>query len=107
MSPVYENSRIKIEFSIDREHSHFVIEPKGNTTIFDITTLQAICDLEKRLTSTPSYTKVCDTETYSKKCCRPWSISNYILLLSNKTDCAEIQVKSIIPEVLLLNMPVI
>lgn len=89
-----ETPKVTCIFCLDREYSHLVIERSDspNKDLFDIEALHALCNFTDQMISTPSYAMVCDTETYSKKCCRPWSISSYILLLSNKTNCAEIQV---------------
>lgn len=56
-----------------------------------------MCDLESKLTEIHSYKEFCQVKYYSKECCRPWSIPNYIALLSNKTTCHEIEVKCLWP----------
>lgn len=91
------------------EYAHFVVQrtnipnnrtnnineqhlPHNNNSMFELDVLLAICDIETKLTKIDYYDKLCQTEMGSKKCCRPWSLPNYIALLSNKTQCMEIEV---------------
>lgn len=52
----------------------------------------AICDLEYKLEQIEPYQELCETEITSRKCCKPWSLPNYIALISNKTSCFDIEV---------------
>lgn len=54
--------------------------------------ISAICDLEYKLEQIEPYGELCETEITSRKCCRPWSLPNYIALISNKTSCFDIEV---------------
>lgn len=70
-----------------------VVESDKTDSLFKLDNLLSICEIEKKLKIIPQYYDMCQTENDSKKCCRPWTIPNYIALLSNKTSCFEIQVK--------------
>lgn len=52
----------------------------------------AMCDLEIQLTNVDGYGDVCELDIDSRKCCRPWSLPNYVALLSNKSSCFDIDV---------------
>lgn len=51
-----------------------------------------MCELESKFTSIQTYEKICQIKSNSKQCCRPWSLTNYITLLSNKTLCSQLEV---------------
>lgn len=81
------------KFQIDREYTHLVlVRSNGNTSLLEMDVMRAMCDLESKLTTVKSYKEFCQMKIYSKECCRPWSIPNYIAFLANKTSCADIQV---------------
>lgn len=78
---------------IDREYTHFVLKRSdGNTSLLELDAIRAMCDLETKLTTIGGYKGICQVKFYSKQCCRPWSIPNYIALLANRTSCSDIQV---------------
>lgn len=92
--------------SPNSEYAHFVLQrdssdDRENITsksMFDLDILLAICDIEMKLVQTDYYGKLCQTEMDSKRCCRPWSLPNYIALLSNKSSCRDIEVNSYSPK---------
>ncbi|XP_055305297.1 protein dispatched [Sitodiplosis mosellana] len=76
----------------NREYTHMVlVRSNGNASLLEMDALRAVCDLESKLTTVGSYKGFCQMKTYSKECCRPWSIPNYIAFLANKTSCSDIQ----------------
>lgn len=84
---------------LDPEYGHFVLERVHqalNESLFELNALIAICHIEKKLTQVHYYRKLCQVEIGSKNCCRPWSIPNYVALLSNRSSCFDIEV-SIVP----------
>lgn len=96
-----KNKRKKLEQNDDyfcdapnKEYTHMVlVRSNGNASLLDIESVRGMCDLETKLTTLKNYKGLCQLKFYSKQCCRPWSIPNYITLLSNKTTCAEIEVR--------------
>lgn len=81
------------KLQIDREYTHLVlVRSNGNTSLLEMDGMRALCDLESKLTAVNSYKEFCQMKIYSKECCRPWTIPNYIAFLANKTSCADIQV---------------
>lgn len=79
--------------STGRENTHMVlVRTSGTTTLLSMDAMRAICELSEKLTEIESYRGFCQLRAYSKECCRPWSIPNYIALLSNKTSCSKIEV---------------
>lgn len=79
---------------LDAEYTHMaLLRTDGNTSLLEIDAIHAMCNLESKLTTVRSYKGFCQQKFYVKECCRPWSIPNYIAMLSNKTACHEIEVK--------------
>lgn len=58
--------------------------------MFEVNTLLAMCELEQALVETDNYYSLCQKELTTSNCCRPWSLPNYVSLLSNKTSCFDI-----------------
>ena len=55
-----------------------------------------MCDLEQRLiTDTAHYDEFCVREVMSNECCRPWSIPNYVALLTNRTHCFDLTAEDV------------
>lgn len=79
------------------EYGHFVLERVNQTlneSLFEVNSLIAMCDLELKLTQVHYYRDLCQLEIGSKRCCRPWSIPNYVALLSNRSSCFDIEVST-------------
>lgn len=77
----------------DNGYSHFVMERINHNlteSLFEINGLLAMCDLEQRIITTDHYEDYCVREVMSNECCRPWSIPNYVALLSNRTHCFDL-----------------
>lgn len=82
-------------FLSDKEYSHFVIQRVDmnlNESLYELNSLLAMCDLEEKITNVDGYEDLCQKELNSEKCCKPWSLPNYIALLANKTSCFQIEV---------------
>lgn len=63
--------------------------------MFDANVLLSMCELEQIIVDTKRYEKICQREVSDEtNCCRPWSLPNYVALLSNKTSCFDINVSS-------------
>lgn len=63
-----------------------------NESLYELNSLLAMCDLEEKITNVDGYEDLCQKELNSEKCCKPWSLPNYIALLANKTSCFQIEV---------------
>lgn len=63
-----------------------------NESLYELNSLLAMCDLEEKITNVDGYEELCQKELNSEKCCKPWSLPNYIALLANKTSCFQIEV---------------
>lgn len=63
-----------------------------NDSLFKLDSLLAMCELENRFTDLKEFAKLCETKPYTKRCCRIWSLPNYIAHLSNKSSCMSIDV---------------
>ncbi|CAD7084344.1 unnamed protein product [Hermetia illucens] len=77
-----------------KEYSHMVIQRSelnkndSKSSLFDIDYLLGMCNLELEMQKINLYDEFCEKQ--SNSCCRPWSLPNYIALLSNKSSCLEI-----------------
>lgn len=96
---ISENIRSPVEGyfcdSPAKEYSHFVVERYGSNsteTLFDLSGLLAICQLQEQITSIENYGEFCQRELISNNCCRPWSLSSYAALLANKSSCLDLTV---------------
>ncbi|KAG5669714.1 hypothetical protein PVAND_000009 [Polypedilum vanderplanki] len=79
--------------SPNKEYIHFVIKRTQwniNESMFDTNSLLSMCELEQKLVDTEGYINLCQKEISSSACCKPWSLPNYVALLSNKTSCFDI-----------------
>lgn len=88
-------SDIKSNIVSDPEYAHFVVQRINHNitdTLFDLNGMLAMCELETRLTETPYYDVLCESQVSSTRCCRPWSLPNYVALLTNRTTCFDIEV---------------
>lgn len=98
-SPYFTSPKIIISiFQIGPEYGHFVLARVNRTlneSLFELNVMIAMCDLEMELTHVDYYRDLCQVEIGSKKCCRPWSIPNYVTLLSNRSSCFDIEVSII------------
>lgn len=84
-----------LTFFLDNEYAHFIVQRVNHNvsdSLFEINAMMAMCDLEIQLMNVNGYGDVCELDNDSKKCCRPWSLPNYVALLSNKTSCFDIDV---------------
>ncbi|KAJ6638287.1 Protein dispatched [Pseudolycoriella hygida] len=76
------------------EYAHFVVQRVNynlTESMFELNALLAICDLEYQLQQIEPYRELCETEITSSNCCRPWSLPNYVAVISNKTSCFDIE----------------
>lgn len=81
-----------------KEFVHFVVErtgPNATDSLFDINALYAICQLDEQIQSVSYYKGFCERQYQEEKCCRSWSIPNYIALFANKKTCFDINEKDL------------
>lgn len=91
---MFHNFDVYFKF-LDKEYIHFVIKRVNwmlNESMLEVNTLLAMCELEQALVETDHYYSLCQKELTTSNCCRPWSLPNYVSLLSNKTSCFDITV---------------
>lgn len=66
-------------------------------SMFDQESLLAMCDVEKQMTYSKGYASRCEKNAYlsAEPCCRIWSATNYVTLLTNLPSCYDIKSKHI------------
>jgi len=71
-------------------HAKIVISNKiEGKELWKLEVVKELCTLEKTLE--PFYSDICEIQQPGK-CCRAWSLTNYLLLVANKTNCEDITV---------------
>jgi protein dispatched 1 len=58
--------------------------------LWKLEVVKELCELEKKLDLL--YHDICEVQE-AGKCCRIWSLTNYLLLVGNKSTCDEITVR--------------
>ncbi|XP_066996222.2 protein dispatched [Anabrus simplex] len=71
------------------DYSRVVFKSIGNADIFTLDSILAVCHLDRMLSTGHDFENLCQTITRGK-CCRSWSLGNYIALLHNRTSCFDI-----------------
>ena len=80
-------------FLVDEQYAHIVLKSKNSEDLFNLKSLLALCRIEHEFIEAHSYKDLCVTnKDYHKKCCKPWSVANYIAILHNRTSCLAITV---------------
>lgn len=82
----------------DEKYAHVVIKSTNNKDIFSLESMMTICRLEYEFIEANSYKDLCieNEKSSPPKCCRPWSLPNYIALLHNRGSCLAITEEDII-----------
>lgn len=76
---------------LDENYAHIVLESSKGSDLFTLESLLILCRLEYELIQAKHYKELCtQTVKKPKKCCRPWSLANYIAQLHNRTSCLAI-----------------
>jgi hypothetical protein len=79
----------------DERYAHIVLKSKFNDDLFSLKPLLALCRIEHEFIEARYYKDLCVTAAdrdYRSKCCKPWSLANYIAILHNRTSCLAITV---------------
>ncbi|CAH1377826.1 unnamed protein product [Tenebrio molitor] len=77
----------------DERYAHIVLKSKFNDDLFSLKPLLALCRIEHEFIEARYYKDLCVTAAdrdYRSKCCKPWSLANYIAILHNRTSCLAI-----------------
>lgn len=73
---------------------HMVVKSKNGVDLFSLDSLLRMCQIEQEFIQARFYKDLCLTNK-KQKCCRPWSLANYIALLQNRTSCLALTVNII------------
>lgn len=75
----------------DHDYAHAVLKSDMDADLFTMESLSVLCRLEYELVQAQYYKDLClHPFKRPKKCCKPWSLSNYIAQLHNRTSCLAI-----------------
>ncbi|GJQ67819.1 putative hedgehog receptor [Trypoxylus dichotomus] len=74
----------------NRDYAHVVLRSKTGSDLFNLESLLVLCRIEQELIQTEHYDDLCVRKTSEPKCCKPWSLANYIALLQNRASCLAI-----------------
>ncbi|KAK9890454.1 hypothetical protein WA026_010540 [Henosepilachna vigintioctopunctata] len=87
----------------DEKYAHVVVTSVDNSNLFNLPSLMTLCQLEYELSNAQNFSDLCVQNTKTSKCCKPWSLGNYIALLHNRTSCLGVNEEDINSTVSLLN----
>ncbi|KAK5639216.1 hypothetical protein RI129_011708 [Pyrocoelia pectoralis] len=75
----------------DHNYAHVVLKSSIDADLFMMQPLSTLCRLEYELVQAKHYKNLCmHPFKKAKKCCKPWSLPNYIAQLHNRTSCLAI-----------------
>lgn len=78
---------------LDERYAHLVVTSRKKKDLFTISNMLAMCRLEHEFIGLKYYEDLCIQNTrFKKKCCKPWSLPNYIAILNNRSSCLAITV---------------
>lgn len=84
---------MQLIFFTDERYAHLVIKAVDNGDLFTLANMLGMCRLEHDLIGMKYYKDLCIQNTNSKKrCCKPWSLPNYIAIINNRASCLAITV---------------
>lgn len=78
---------------VDRDYAHVVLRSIDGSDLFNLDSLLILCRIEQELIQTQYYTDLCVRKAGQEKCCRPWSLANYVALIQNRTSCLALTVR--------------
>lgn len=75
-----------------------MFKSNDGSSLLTVENLQSMCILQQQLIDIGGniYVSLCehrDARSLSTDCCQPWSLPNYIALLTNNTSCMDITVR--------------
>lgn len=60
-------------------------------TLFELNALRAMCDLQTKIESVPSFHSLCVKDSSTPQCCRTWSLPNFVVLINRLQHCYDVQ----------------
>ncbi|CAH1153672.1 unnamed protein product [Phaedon cochleariae] len=77
--------------SPEPQYGHLVVTTHNKRDLFNLNNMLAMCRLEHELINIKYYNDLCIQNPYfNRKCCKPWSLPNYIALFNKRTSCLAI-----------------
>lgn len=74
----------------NRDYAHVVLRSSSGSDLFNLESLLVLCRIEQELIQTKYYDDLCVRKASQTKCCKPWSLANYVALLQNRASCLAI-----------------
>ena len=72
-------------------YARYTFEHRNGSDLMTFESVRTMCDVDNRLRQLSPLKNSCfRPSTQHKHCCRTWSLSNYVALLANRTQCSEI-----------------
>ncbi|XP_043195105.1 protein dispatched homolog 1-like [Amphibalanus amphitrite] len=88
-----------------QEYGHAVFAPAPGAAasadsgpgsgLFQLDSIRSMCAVEERHFHTEAFPDFCQIDDATQRCCRSWSLGNYIALLYNRSDCLAIKASDV------------
>ena len=97
LSPKFQSVRIVFEdvvfmlvYVAGMGYSRYALEHRNGSDLLTLESVQAMCRLDANIRRLSPLTTNCfRPATQHEHCCRSWSLSNYVALVANRSDCSE------------------
>lgn len=76
----------------DDSYVQIVLKSTRGDDLFTLDSLLVMCRIEHEFIQASLYKSLCIQTKKPQRCCRPWSLGNYIALLRNRSSCLAITV---------------
>ncbi|XP_056645516.1 protein dispatched [Diorhabda sublineata] len=78
----------------DEQYAHFVVSTHNKRDLFNINDLLTMCKLEHELIDLNYYEDLC-IQNNNQKCCKHWSLPNYVAFLNKRASCLAITAEDV------------
>lgn len=71
-----------------RAYAHIIFQSSSGKNLFTLSALSSLCRIgEIQLKDSSHYESLCEYNVRRNRCCRSWSLPNYVALLSGRPSC--------------------
>ena len=75
----------------EKEYARYTFSSRTNSNLFTLNNILAMCDIDAHIRKHVAFRDACARKVHTRRrCCRSWSLPNYVALLSNRSTCHNI-----------------